>query len=101
MEHSVRAAILSVYPGAAITRMEPMTDVMAESVGAPRFYLALIGTFAGHAGVGGGRRDGVGHPGSARDARRSSHRDTNGVVKRERRKEKGETRSPEASVTIG
>jgi putative ABC transport system permease protein len=46
MEHSVRAAILSLDPEAAISRMEPMTDVMAESVGAPRFYLTLIGTFA-------------------------------------------------------
>ena len=46
LEHSVRAAILSVDPGAAISRMEPMTDVMAESIGTPRFYLTLIGTFA-------------------------------------------------------
>jgi predicted permease len=46
VEHAVRAAVLSVDPGAAITRMEPMTDVMAESVGAPRFYLGLIVTFA-------------------------------------------------------
>ncbi len=46
LEHSVRAAILSVDPGAAISRMKPMTDVMAESIGAPRFYLTLIGTFA-------------------------------------------------------
>jgi putative ABC transport system permease protein len=46
IEHAVRAAVLSVDPGAAITRMEPMTDVMAASVGAPRFYLGLIGTFA-------------------------------------------------------
>jgi putative ABC transport system permease protein len=46
VEHAVRAAILSVDRGAAITRMEPMTDLMAESVGAPRFYLGLIGTFA-------------------------------------------------------
>jgi putative ABC transport system permease protein len=46
LEHSVRAAILTVDPGAAISRMEPMTDVMAESIGTPRFYLTLIGTFA-------------------------------------------------------
>ena len=46
IEHSVRAAILSVDPGAAISRMKPMTDVMAESIGAPRFYLTLLGTFA-------------------------------------------------------
>ncbi len=46
IEHAVRAAILTVDPAAAISDMVPMTDVMAASVGTPRFYLTLIGTFA-------------------------------------------------------
>jgi putative ABC transport system permease protein len=43
---AVRAAIRSVDPGAAIADVEPMTQVMAQSVGAPRFYLSLLGVFA-------------------------------------------------------
>ena len=43
---AVRAAIRSVDPGAAIADLAPMTRVMAVSVGTPRFYLSLIGTFA-------------------------------------------------------
>jgi putative ABC transport system permease protein len=39
------AAVRSADPGAAITAVRPMTEVMAESVGRPRFYLALLGTF--------------------------------------------------------
>jgi len=46
IETSVRAAIHAIDPGAAVSSMEPMTDVIAEAVGAPRFYLSLIGTFA-------------------------------------------------------
>jgi len=42
----VLAAIRSVDPGAAISRAMPMTSVMAESVGQPRFYLTLLGVFA-------------------------------------------------------
>ena len=43
---SVRAAIRRVDPTAAITRVMPMNDVIAKSVGRPRFYLTLLGTFA-------------------------------------------------------
>jgi putative ABC transport system permease protein len=43
---AVRQAITSVDPGAAIADVRPMTELIARSVGAPRFYLSLIGTFA-------------------------------------------------------
>ncbi|MGD8278721.1 MAG: FtsX-like permease family protein, partial [Gemmatimonadota bacterium] len=43
----VAAAIHSVDPGAAVSRVRPMTDVIAASVGRPRFYLVLLGIFAG------------------------------------------------------
>jgi predicted permease len=46
IENSVRDAIHSVDAGAAVSAMQPMTDIIAESVGPPRFYLTLIGTFA-------------------------------------------------------
>jgi putative ABC transport system permease protein len=42
----VRAAIRGVDPEAAITRVLPMQEVIAESVGQPRFYLVLLGVFA-------------------------------------------------------
>ncbi|MGH7524810.1 MAG: ABC transporter permease [Gemmatimonadales bacterium] len=43
---AVRAAIRGIDRGAAITQVRTMTDVMATSVGRPRFYLTLLGTFA-------------------------------------------------------
>ncbi len=46
LEAAVRTAIHAVDPGAAISRMMPMNDVIAESLGQPRFYLALLGVFA-------------------------------------------------------
>jgi len=46
LEKAVRTAIHSVDPSAAVSEMTPMTEVMARSVGTPRFYLSLIGTFA-------------------------------------------------------
>jgi ABC-type antimicrobial peptide transport system permease subunit len=35
-----------VDPDAAVSEMEPMLEVMAKSVGTPRFYLTLVATFA-------------------------------------------------------
>jgi predicted permease len=46
LEKSVRAAIHATDLGAAVSQMAPMTEVMAASVGTPRFYLTLIATFA-------------------------------------------------------
>ena len=43
----VLAAIRAVDPGAAVSRVEPMTSVIAQSLGRPRFYLTLLGVFAG------------------------------------------------------
>ncbi len=43
---AVRAIIREVDPQAAVSRVLPMTQVMAESVGTPRFFLTLLGTFA-------------------------------------------------------
>ena len=43
---SVRSAIRSVDAGAAITELQPMTELMSRSVGGPRFYLTLLSTFA-------------------------------------------------------
>ncbi len=43
---AVTAAIHSVDPVAAVSDVSTMSDVMATSVGTPRFYLTLIGTFA-------------------------------------------------------
>jgi len=43
---SVRAAVRSVDAGVAVTNVRPMTEVMARSVGRPRFYLTLLSTFA-------------------------------------------------------
>lgn len=42
----VRAAIASVDPAAAISDALPMRDVIANSVGGPRFYANLLGCFA-------------------------------------------------------
>jgi hypothetical protein len=44
---AVRAAIHSVDPTAAVADIEPESEVMARSVGAPRFYLSLLAIFAG------------------------------------------------------
>ena len=44
---SVRAAIRRVDPNAAVARVLSMHDVIAKSLGRPRFYLSLLGTFAG------------------------------------------------------
>ncbi len=44
--NAVRAAIHEVDPVAAISDVGPMTNVISKSVGAPRFYLLLLGSFA-------------------------------------------------------
>ena len=43
---SVRTAIHTVDPEAAVTDVRPMTDVISASVGTPRFYLTLLASFA-------------------------------------------------------
>jgi putative ABC transport system permease protein len=43
---AVRAIIHEIDPQAAVSRVQPMTAVMAQSVGTPRFYLTLLATFA-------------------------------------------------------
>lgn len=43
----VRAALRGVDAEVATDRVKPMTTVMAESVGRPRFYLTMLGAFAG------------------------------------------------------
>ncbi|HEY3933814.1 MAG TPA: ABC transporter permease [Gemmatimonadales bacterium] len=48
---AVRAAIRRVDPTAAVTDVQPINDIIALSVGQPRFYLILLGTFAIVAGV--------------------------------------------------
>jgi putative ABC transport system permease protein len=40
-------AIRSVDPNAAVNQVRPMTEVIGASVGRPRFYLTLLGIFAG------------------------------------------------------
>ena len=42
----IRAAVRSVDPTAAVGSVAPMTDVIAQSLGRPRFYFSLLGTFA-------------------------------------------------------
>ena len=44
---SISAAIHSVDPAAAVSRVRPLTEVIAASVARPRFYLTLLGIFAG------------------------------------------------------
>jgi predicted permease len=44
---SVRKAVLAVDRGAAVTDLEPMSEVIDTSVGRPRFYVTLLGVFAG------------------------------------------------------
>jgi putative ABC transport system permease protein len=46
LESRVRDAIHSTDPSAAISDVQPMTRLIAASVGAPKFYVSLIGTFA-------------------------------------------------------
>jgi predicted permease len=43
---AVREAIRSVDPAAAVADVQPMAQRIGRSVGAPRFYLSLIATFA-------------------------------------------------------
>jgi putative ABC transport system permease protein len=45
----IGAAIRTVEPLAAIDDVSPMSDIIARSVGRPRFYLTLLGIFAGAA----------------------------------------------------
>jgi predicted permease len=42
----VRAAVRGVDPTAAVASVLPMRDVIAKSLGRPRFYFSLLGTFA-------------------------------------------------------
>jgi putative ABC transport system permease protein len=42
----VRAAIRSVDASAAVTNVRPMPEVIADSLGRPRFFLTLLGAFA-------------------------------------------------------
>jgi putative ABC transport system permease protein len=46
VEAGVRRAVRGVDAGSAVTEVLPMTEVMARSVGRPRFYLTLLSTFA-------------------------------------------------------
>ncbi|HEX7938554.1 MAG TPA: ABC transporter permease [Gemmatimonadaceae bacterium] len=43
---AVRAAIRRVDQTAAVSNLQSMDDVIAKSLGAPRFYFALLGSFA-------------------------------------------------------
>jgi predicted permease len=47
VSRAVTAAIRTVDPTAAVSQPRTMDQVMARSVGRPRFYLALLGIFAG------------------------------------------------------
>jgi ABC-type antimicrobial peptide transport system permease subunit len=42
----IRAAVREVDPTAAVAAAAPMSDVIARSLGRPRFYFSLLGTFA-------------------------------------------------------
>lgn len=42
----VRAAIRRIDPTAAVARVRPMRDLISSSLGRPRFYFSLLGTFA-------------------------------------------------------
>ncbi|HET7583849.1 MAG TPA: ABC transporter permease [Gemmatimonadaceae bacterium] len=44
---TVTAAIRGVDPQAAVSDIMPMNDVIARSLGEPRFYFSLLGSFAG------------------------------------------------------
>ena len=43
---AVRAAIRAIDPTAAVANVRPMPEVIATSLGQPRFYLSLLGAFA-------------------------------------------------------
>jgi putative ABC transport system permease protein len=43
---AVRAALRAIDPTAAVAIVRPMPDVIARSLGQPRFYLSLLGAFA-------------------------------------------------------
>jgi putative ABC transport system permease protein len=43
---AIRAAIRQIDPAAAIARVLPMSEVITLSLGNPRFYFSLLGTFA-------------------------------------------------------
>jgi hypothetical protein len=43
---AVTRAVHSVDPNAAVSRIQPMTGIIAASMGRPRFYLSLLGSFA-------------------------------------------------------
>lgn len=43
---SIRAAVRRIDASAAIARVLPMSDVISTSLGNPRFYFSLLGTFA-------------------------------------------------------
>jgi len=43
---SVRSVLRAIDPTAAVANVLPMPDVIAKSLGQPRFYLALLGAFA-------------------------------------------------------
>jgi predicted permease len=42
----IRAAVRRIDPSAAIARVMPMSEVISSSLGNPRFYFSLLGTFA-------------------------------------------------------
>ncbi len=44
---AVERALRGVYPGVAISRVQPMTELMSASIGWPRFVFALFATLAG------------------------------------------------------
>jgi putative ABC transport system permease protein len=44
---AARAAVRGVDPTAAVASVQSMDDVIARSLGQPRFYLSLLGSFAG------------------------------------------------------
>lgn len=43
---AARSAIRAADPTAAISDVQPMNDVIAHSIGRPRFYVAMLGSFA-------------------------------------------------------
>jgi ABC-type antimicrobial peptide transport system permease subunit len=48
---AIREAVRRVDPTAAVSNVATMSDVIARSLGSPRFYFTLLGTFAGIAMV--------------------------------------------------
>ena len=47
LAQAVTRAVFGIDPQAAVSRVQPMEEVIAASVGRPRFYLTLMGVFAG------------------------------------------------------